>query len=176
MTNVQLKKCDGFTLFETAVAASVFGLLVTIFSGRALFYHAQAERVASEQLVGILRTALQVRAARVLSTEGERGLARLANENPMRLLSEKPQNYLGEYYKPDLAELPNGNWLFDRHERSLIYLPAGHISFSFETSRFLRFKVKSLLLPNPDQSGGRSKLTKGVSLDQVIDRVAVNTN
>jgi prepilin-type N-terminal cleavage/methylation domain-containing protein len=176
MNSVPPKNCCGFSLLECAVATSVFALLVAIFSGRALFYHSEAERVVSEQLLGTLRTALQVRAAQLVTSEGERGLERLADQNPMSLLSEKPDNYLGEFYRPDLRKLPHGNWFFDRRDRNLVYLPTGYKSFSLETSRFLRFKVKLILLPDADQARGLSKRTKGVTLDQVTDRVAVNSN
>jgi general secretion pathway protein G len=166
----------GFTRLEFAVAAAVVGLLVAALVERVLFYNEQAERVAVQQLVGTLRTALQVRAATVVAARGEGGLAVLAQENPIGFLSEKPGNYLGEYYSPNLEELPEGNWLFDRAEPSLVYLPRGHKSFSFETLKFLKFKVKFVGLRDPNVTGGRSQATKGVILDQVSGEVAVNTN
>jgi general secretion pathway protein G len=176
MTIPRRRKCCGFTLLESAVAAALFALLVAILGNRLLFYHGETERVATEQLVGTLRTALQVRSAHALATRGEAGLTPLTEENPMVWLSGKPDNYLGEFYSPDLEKIPTGNWFFDRSDRSLVYLPNSHESFSIQTSKFLKFKVKLILLPNPDGSSGRSKITKGVILDQVNDRIAVNTN
>jgi type II secretory pathway pseudopilin PulG len=176
MPTLPAKKCCGFTLLEFAVAAGLLGLLVAALLSRLLFYQEQAERVAAEQLVGTLRTALQVRAAQVGAAGGEGALQALAEQNPISWLSGKPQNYLGEYYSPDLEELPRGNWFFDRTDKSLVYLHNGHKSFSFETSTFLKFKVKLLRLPNPTGLNGRTKVTKGLVLDQVSDRAAVKTN
>jgi general secretion pathway protein G len=170
------RRAAGITRLEFAVAAVVFGLLVAGLVERMLFYNEQAERVAVQQLVGTLRTALRVRAARLVSTDGSAALAQLANENPLGWLSEKPRNYLGEYYSPKLDELPEGNWLFDRTQRTLVYLPNSHKTFSFQTSKFLKFKVKFVRIPDPGRGNGRSKGTKGVVLDQVSGEAAVNTN
>jgi type II secretory pathway pseudopilin PulG len=166
----------GFTLLEAAIAAALLALLVWILAGRLLFYHGEAERVAAEQLIGTLRSALQVRAAQAFAVRGEAGLSALTEENPMGWLSGKPDNYLGEFYSPGLEQIPKGNWFFDRSDYSLAYLPNANESFSTQTSKFLKFKVKLILLPNAAASSGLSKITKGVSLDQVPERAAVNTN
>jgi general secretion pathway protein G len=173
MPIAQGKNCCGFTLLEFAVAAGLLGLLAAALLSRVLFYHAEAERVAAEQLVGTLRSALQVRAAQASAAPGGQGLGRLADENPIGWLSEKPANYLGEYYAPPLEELPSGNWFYDRRDRSLVYLPAAYKSFSFQTSKFLKFKVKLFRLPTP-RGGGLGNPNQGIVLDQVQDDVAVN--
>jgi general secretion pathway protein G len=175
MTTRKRRHQAGFTRLEFGIAAAVFGLLVAAFVERVFFYNEQAERVAVQQLTGTLRTALQVRAARELASGNEAALAALAQENPMGWLSEKPVNYLGEFYSPDLAELPHGNWLFDRTDYSLVYLPESHKSFSFETSKFLKFKVKFIRSPG-SINVGRSKATRGLILDQVADEAAVKNN
>jgi general secretion pathway protein G len=166
----------GFTRLEFAVAAAVFALLVAALVQRVHFYGEEAERVAVQQLTATLRTALQVRSTAQLARGNEARLAALARENPMDLLSEKPVNYLGEFYSPNLEELPRGNWFFDRNDRTLIYLPENIENFSTRTSNFLKFKVKFLRLPGPANSDGRSRVDQGLVLDQVTDEPAVNTN
>jgi general secretion pathway protein G len=167
------KTCEGFTLFEGAVAAALLGVLVATFTARALFYYDEAERVVAEQLIGTLRTALQVRVAQLISTKGERGLASLTELNPVALLHEKPPNYLGEFYSPRIEDMPRASWFYDRTDHSLVYLPSGHKTFTFETSKFLRFKVKFASLSSLPNSTGRSQATKGIVLDQVTDRLAL---
>jgi general secretion pathway protein G len=174
MTTCGRRRQGGFTRLEFGIAAAVFGLLMAAFVERVFFYNEQAELVAVQQLTGTLRTALQVRAARELASGNAAALAALAQENPMGWLSEKPANYLGEFYSPDLRELPNGHWFFDRTDHSLVYLPDSHKTFSFETSKFLKFKVKFIRSPGP-VNDGRSKAMQGVILDQVADEAAVNT-
>jgi type II secretory pathway pseudopilin PulG len=161
-------------MLEFAVAASLLGLLVAALVTRMLFYQAEAERVAVEQLVGTLRGALQVQSARVLAGEGVPGLERLAEDNPMNWLARKPKNYLGEYYAPQLNQLPKGNWFFDRRDKTVVYLPSASNTFSSETSKFLKLKVKLLRLPSSTQIKGQSKINYGIVLDQVDARVAVN--
>jgi prepilin-type N-terminal cleavage/methylation domain-containing protein len=165
----------GFTLLECVVAAAVFALLVAAFAQRVLFYNAEAERVAVQQLTGALRTALHVRSAGQLANGNGAQLLALTQANPMDLLSEKPVNYLGEYYSPAIDELPRGNWFFDRSDRTLIYLPENRQNFSASTLNFLKFKVKFLRLPTPASADGRSKVDQGLILDQVTDEAAVNT-
>lgn len=176
MTSFLGKKRCGFTLLECAVAAGLFSLLVAGLLGRVGLYHEEAERVAAKQLIGTLRAALQVRAVQARGTHGEPGLGRLLQENPMGWLSEKPNNYLGEYFAPELEQLPAGNWLFDRAEHSLIYLLGSHKSFSSETSKFLKFKVKFIALSQPSTAAGLIKVSESVAIDQVTDQVGVNTN
>jgi general secretion pathway protein G len=174
MTSRAGRSCCGFTLIESAVAAALLGIFVAILISRVLTYQAEAERVAAEQLVGTLRTAMQVRAAKAVIARGEQGLHALLDENPLSWLSEKPANYLGEYYAPDMEELPRGNWFFDRADRSLVYLLRNTKSFSLQTSNFLKFKVKLSRLPTSTGSNGRSKTSTGLVFDQVADRNAVN--
>jgi general secretion pathway protein G len=175
MTTCGRRREAGFTRLEFGIAAAVFGLLVAAFVERVFFYNEQAELVAVQQLTGTLRTALQVRAARELASGNEAALAALAQQNPMGWLSEKPVNYLGEFYSPDLGELPHGNWFFDRTDHSLVYLPDTHKSFSFETSNFLKFKVK-FIRPSGSVNDASNKAIQGVVLDQVADEATVNTN
>jgi type II secretory pathway pseudopilin PulG len=173
MTSRGGRRCCGFTLIESAVAAGLLGIFVAILISRVLTYQAEAERVAEEQLVATLRTAMQVRAAKAVIAHGEQGLHPLLDENPIGWLADQPANYLGEYYAPDPTELPPGNWYFDRADRSLVYLLGNRKSFSFQTSIFLKFKVK-FHLPNTAGINGRSKTSTGLVFDQVPDRNAVN--
>ncbi|TFW30988.1 hypothetical protein [Massilia horti] len=170
MTNRPTRKPGGFSRFEFAVAAALFGVLVAVFAGRVWYYQAEAERVAVKQLVGTVRIALQVRAAQLLAAGGEQALRQLADENPIAWLSHKPTNYAGEYDGLPPAGLPSGSWFFDRADRSLVYLPHRDESFSDETSRFLKFKVKFLSSP----SASRGNAAQGVVFDQVSGQAIMN--
>lgn len=41
--------------------------------------------------------------------------------NPVDLLDEAPQNYLGVEQKPDMVRLPGGSWVFDNSRKVLVY-------------------------------------------------------
>ena len=164
----------GFSLFEMAVALAVFGILAAVLLNRVLFYQQQAEVVAAEQLIGTLRAALQLKSAQLFIGHREQELTRLADENPIGWLAEKPQNYLGEYYAPDLKEMPQGNWFYDRADKTLVYLLNNSKSFAAGPPNLLKFKVKLARLPtNPAKSSGSPLLIEGAILDQVFDQAAV---
>jgi type II secretory pathway pseudopilin PulG len=176
MTIPARQTSGGFTLLEAAVVAALFALLVAAFAARVRMLQQETERVVAEQLLGTLRTALQVRSTQARVNQGEGALIHLMDENPMGWLSGKPHNYLGDFYAPDIHEIPRGSWFFDRSDRSLVYLPNDLESFSIKTSKFLRFKVKFALGPGPADFNGPNKAAKGLVLDQVSDGMAVNTN
>lgn len=166
----------GFALFELAVATVVATLLAGVLLGRLVAYAGESEAVAAKQLIGSLRTALAVRSTHALANGGEPAMLALAHENPMDWLVKRPENYLGEYYSPRESELPKGNWYFDKANRTLVYLSGASKSFSAETPKFLRFKVELLRVPKPVGSDGRSKVTAGLVLDEVMDQTVAASN
>ena len=132
----------GFTLLEFAVVVLVSSIVSAVVLNRFEYYREQAEIAAARQVVAALRTSLQVRTAQLLSQGQERELQKLAAGNPIQLLLWKPENYLGEYYAPDPEQIGRAGWVFDPRDKSLVYLPKNTKSFSFSTSRLLRFKVE----------------------------------
>jgi general secretion pathway protein G len=132
----------GFTLLEFAVVVLVSSIVSAVVLNRFEYYREQAEIAAARQVVASLRTSLQVRTAQLLSQGQERELQRLAAGNPIKLLLWKPENYLGEYYAPDPEQIGRAGWVFDPRDKSLVYLPKNTKSFSFSTSRLLKFKVE----------------------------------
>jgi general secretion pathway protein G len=146
----------GFTLLGFAVVVLVSSVVSAIVLNRVEYYREQAEIVAARQVVASLRTSLQVRAAQLTSSGKEQELQKLAAENPIKLLQWKPENYLGEYYAPDPKEIGRPGWVFDPRDKTLVYLPKNRESFSFSTSRLLKFKVEFV-----------SRRSKSLALNQV---------
>ena len=141
------RRQHGYTLFELAVVACVFAILVTVFLTRVAYYQHEAERVTVAQILGSLRTGLRVKALQ-LHLEGRRAqLPALARQNPFGWLAETPPNYLGEFYGPELEKLPAGNWLYDRKEQKVIYLLSNSNIFSRTRVDAVKFKV---ILPGAD--------------------------
>lgn len=169
---------SGFTLYEFAVAAGVLAALVGLLLVRTLYYQDEAEQAAVRQVVSSLRIALALRANEVETKEGRRGLRRLLEENPLDWLAEKPRNYLGEYYSPELKEIPSGNWVFDRRDKCLIYLLSDHKSFSPSASNLLKFKVEFAQLPfaNGKARNRPAEVANSVVLLEVNERVPAPTD
>ena len=167
----------GASLLELALAAIVTSVLAGLLLNCLISYRVESEQVAAKQLIGSLRTALAVRSAKAISTTGEAGLLALVHQNPMTWLQQLPKNYLGEYYSPNKAELPSGNWYFHRVGQTLVYLPAAAKSFSVGTQKILSFKVKLLHMSGPVNADAREKGSTGLVLDQLSDSsIAINNS
>jgi general secretion pathway protein G len=165
----RLRRQRGFSRFELAVAAALFAALVGIAASRLNWYQQQAESVAAEQLIATLRVALQFRISHLTAAQRPYEVLTITDENPIDWLSEKPKNYLGEYYSPDNKKLTKGCWYFDRDGRTLVYLLTHQKSFAFRSSILLKFKVKSLRLPLKPVQQDQSGPIESIALVQVFD-------
>lgn len=165
----RLQRQRGFSCVEFAIAAAVFAALVGLAANRLNRYQQDLESVAAEQLIASLRIALQFRVAHLNAAQRQNEVLTIADENPIGWLSEKPKNYLGEYYSPDNQKLTRGSWYFDRKDTTLVYLLTHQNSFAFGSSILLKFKVKSARLPMKPTQPGQSGTIDGVALVQVFD-------
>lgn len=147
----------GFTLFELAVVVAVVGVLMVVLLSRLAFYRDQAERLAYEQTVTALRTEVQLQAYALMIAGRTKDIAALAGHNPMNWLAQKPANYLGEYYSPDVKKLASGNWFFDRSDGKLVYLLNQRTIFDPEDYELPKFKV-SLTKGSESVAGSVEKL------------------
>ena len=116
------QRSTGFSLLELVVVIVLIGVLMAVAIDRLLVMKAQAESRAMEQVVGSIRSAITIRIVSLFVRGRSPDVADLAGSNPMLLLAEAPQNYLGELFGPDPATLAAGNWYFDARERVLVYL------------------------------------------------------
>jgi prepilin-type N-terminal cleavage/methylation domain-containing protein len=165
----------GYSLFELAVTLAVLAVLMAILLERTQEYRGDVERQAVQQTVGVLRTALRVRfsSGRPLRPVE---LARAVEENPFDWLDQKPVNYLGEYYSPDLEAMPTGNWVFDRRDKTLVYLLSSPRSFSFDASKFLKFKVEFAQAQMTGRKNGPREVPNSLVIVQVSDQADIDTN
>jgi general secretion pathway protein G len=136
------KKQRGFTLLEFALVVLVSSIVSAVVLNRFEYYREQAEITAARQVVAALRTSLQVRAAELASKGRDQDLQQLAADNPIKLLSWKPANYLGEYYAPAPKQIGQSGWVFDPRDKTIVYLPKNTDSFTFGASKLLKFKVE----------------------------------
>jgi len=150
-----LKKAigEGFTLIELLVVISLVAILGTLLFDRMQLYQEQAERVSVEQTLGTIRSGLRMRFAEGVLNGGGPRLSLIANENPIDVLVEPPQNYGGETGDANTS-LVKGMWYFDTKRRELVYRPNldAHLRLS-EGETLLRFKVLLLGMPPESASG-----------------------
>ena len=149
---MEVGRSSGATRFEFTVCVVVMGLLAGVLLGRLLEWRVQSERTAAYHVVGALRTALAAREAQLVTAAGRDAALALMQENPMHWLLRQPANYIGEYYSPELTTLRRGAWFFDRTDRTVNYVPSSD-TFSFKTSKLLKFKVELSSSSHPAGSG-----------------------
>ncbi len=170
------RKHQGFTLIELAVVVAIVAVLATAILSRALFYQEEAEKVATEQMLGTLRSALHLQIASLLVNGKTNEVTQLIDRNPMDWLAEKPKNYVGEYYTPKPGMVAAGNWYFDLQTKNLIYVVNNqeHLHTAPGEGNKLRFRAKLVTsLSSASASQGQEakpidNSVEGVILEPVI--------
>lgn len=112
----------GFTLIELIVVIIVVLVVMGLMLNRFTYYQERAEKVAMENVVGTLQTALTMQYGKILTRGIASDLPSLVQDNPMNWLQQKPRNYSGEFYDPTPLAVESGNWVFDLKSRELVYV------------------------------------------------------
>lgn len=113
----------GFSLLELLVVVIIVSVLLVVALDKLLALRFEAERVGVQSVLGALRSALYIEFAAHAARGRTHAVALTAEGiNPMLNLSEKPDNYAGEFYGPDSARFEPGTWYFDTRERALVYV------------------------------------------------------
>jgi prepilin-type N-terminal cleavage/methylation domain-containing protein len=176
MVSATGKGAKGFSLFELVVSLIIFAVLASVLLMRTLQYQEDAERQSVQRTVNVLRTALQTRLAKGGAILRPAALAHILEENPFDWLDQKPVNYLGEYYSPELEEMPVGNWVFDRRDKTLVYLLSGHRNFSFSASKFLKFKVEFAQAQMTGRKNGPKEVPNSFVIVQVSEQAGTGVD
>jgi general secretion pathway protein G len=163
------RKQRGAGLLEFGVAVVVIGILITILLQRIWYYQGEAERAAVQMTVANVRAALEIKVSQGKLPGRSVNLTILAEQNPFNLLIDKPVNYVGEYFCPGDGEVPEGNWYFDRSDKTLVYLLNFRNSFGDAQVKRLKFKVKLLRLPYSPAKPSGTPASLGVAFEQVND-------
>lgn len=163
-----LARARGFSLFELAVTVSIIGVLASVLLSRVLWYREEAEKAAMENVVGVLRSALSMKAGQLIAQGKQQDLSKLLTINPMDLLAQKPANYIGEADSPQNGKISRGNWFFDRKKLLLVYI-AG-TGATFQTSEPQRFYYQIQLLKNTDGASGldHADTSESTSIEGVV--------
>jgi prepilin-type N-terminal cleavage/methylation domain-containing protein len=168
MTRIRRTGFQGFTLLELIVVITVIAILAAVFISRAIFYQEQAEKVAVDQLVGSLRSALHLQIADRLVKGRTDEFKQLVDQNPMNWLAERPKNYVGEYYTPKPGVIPAGNWYFDLQDKSLVYLANNHQHLHTASGEGNRLRFRAKLITNLSGTSSGAASVEGVVLEPAI--------
>lgn len=167
--SVSGRRARAFTLIELIAVLLVIAVLAALLADRLLYYQERAEKAAMEQVVVVLRSALQLRAAGLLVQGRMEDMKQLEAENPMNWLADRPENYLGVFAGAPADDSSPGKWYFDGSAKRLIYVPARtrHFVAGKDGQAAIRFQVRIDVgplpgekgRPNPLQGVGRMELT-----------------
>ena len=157
-------RCSGLTLVEVAVVVVLIGILAGLALQRVIPLIGKAEVVAFLTVKNQLNSALMMETAKRIASGRSRLVPRLENSNPMKLLFEPPENYLGEMSLPKHEDLPPRSWYFDRVTDKLFYRVGDTQRFGISDS-VIGFQVQlSVRDPYPDESQAMAEEIVGVRL------------
>lgn len=118
--NFYNNKQSGFTLLELVVVIIIISILGLFAIDRIFAIRDAAEQASVKHLVGAIKSALGLEVARLALAGKMAAVAKLEKTNPLLLLSQVPNNYLGEKENSRHITEP-GVWYFDKKQKALIY-------------------------------------------------------
>jgi len=115
-----ITKQQGFTLLELVVVIIIISILGLFAIDRIFAIRIAAEQAAVKQLVGTIKSALGLEVARLALNGKMSAVVKLDNSNPLLLLSQNPNNYIGEKSN-DKNIIEPGVWYFNKKQKTLVY-------------------------------------------------------
>ncbi len=162
---------SGFTLMELVVVIIIVVVLMGVALDRFRFYQELAEKVAMEEVVRALDSALILQYGKIMTRGKASDVATLVQDNPMNWLQKRPRNYAGEFFNSSPQSVESGNWLFDLKSRELIYVMRNHEHFrpGSDGNQWIRFHVATRYEPSrlPSLREAPPELT-GALLEPVV--------
>ena len=142
-TRAQLRQ-RGFSLFELVAVVVVIAILALVLLKFGTDYAEEAEKTAMEQVLSSTRAALHLRVAGMIAHNQYDAIPRLAEQNPMDWMSDKPPIYAGTIYGVAPRELaPTRSWYYDSRAKELVYRAqrTRHLLMPRNAENEIRFKI-----------------------------------
>lgn len=155
----------GFTFFELIVVISVISILGVVALNVYYKLLVDVERTSMEHDLGVMRSSISMQVAGYFVAGNMDGLEKLVDSNPMELLTEKPNNYLGVISHYKLEKIEKGSWFYDGESQTLTYMVRNQIYFetSLEEPSRARFKVFPVY-SDRTQPWGKKRYISGLTL------------
>lgn len=157
---------SGFTLVELIVVVSVVAVLATAALDKLFWYQGQAEKANMEYTASMIKSGLWMSAASLMMTNRGSEIPALTKQNPINLLAQKPENYLGELNGNNTASLKGGNWFYDtsKHEVGYIVNQRRDFTPAITDDYTVRYGMKVLYSELELASGKKAPYISGVTL------------
>lgn len=156
-------KQQGFTLFELIVVIAVISVLAVFALNRYYKLLVDVERTSMVHDLGVMRSAISMQVAGHYVAGNMVDLEKLVGSNPMDLLAEKPNNYVGSNWQKSLDDIEKGSWFYDRKKETLIYLVRNQLYFETKLESPIRARFKILPVYS-DKTGNNEKYISGLTL------------
>lgn len=111
----------GFTLLEMVIVIVLISFLGLIILERVWKFRVYAEEAVVTATIGNIRSALGLEVAKLAVRGKLKSIANLEKTNPMKLLAQTPNNYLGEIKNITKAN-SKGVWYFNNNNHTLNYV------------------------------------------------------
>ena len=130
-------KQSGFSLFELIVFVLSVAIIYSYAAQRFNGYPGEAEKANFITVRSQLQNSITLYTFTAQLNGGRDALiATLEGGNPMSLMLRPPRNYLGEFERYTLNDLPRRSWFFDMNTSELVYLiGSGEGVIKFEDGR-----------------------------------------
>ncbi len=145
----------GFTLLELTVVVVVISILFLFAYQRYLDLLVDVEKASMEQTVGILRSAVGMKVAKLILDGKVSSLKDFEGTNPVELLAEVPKNYAGESGDSQNVKKGAGFWSFDKTSGLLIYRVKNKAAFHSEIEGFDQARFRLRLVYEDNNKNGR---------------------
>jgi prepilin-type N-terminal cleavage/methylation domain-containing protein len=144
----------GFTLFELVVVLCILAILAEVLLQRISGTAAIAEKVAMENTVNQINTALLFEFANNVIRNTREKIPAMTEKNPMEWLAQYPSNYVGGFaVSPSTADT-QGYWFYDTTEHLLVYTVRRGDDFQPDSEGLKRVRYKVKILYDSEESKG----------------------
>ena len=166
MTGMMRQRQRGFSLLELAGSLVLLAIAATVLLGRLAYYEELAEKAKMEATIRAIRSAMQVRMAKMMIEGRVQEYHLLTRQNPIDWLDDrKPDDYRGAFSSSDMADQTAAGWYFDTTENTLMYLPRNGRYFQSDSAGTKRVRLK--VRPVSGQPAGSGPSTAGSAADTV---------
>ena len=146
---------------ELGLLVIIIGLIVIFLLDRVRGIHKQAER---QLVIGQINT-MRGKVMATLNREFSINFSGTETiRNPVRLMKEAPENYMGEISHPEQMDIPPGSWYFNTQNGFLIYKAKYEHEFPFTREAVTNIRLALMTLDQAEKIKTGNILTCGPKL------------